>query len=703
MTAERPAAADPLLDDSAVDDRSVSSPRRGRIRALVIVMCSCTAVLMPIAHGALGLIRDGWLPDLDNAAIAARVGQILDGHVELVGMPSTLQGEVIGPKLVTHHPGPLLFWLLTPLYGLSGRSAAAIIVSAGFITASAALTIVVLGYRRHATRGIVVSAVAVALLERSMTTDLLVSVFNPYVSILPLVAATVCIGSIAAGDRLAWLPFVFFSTFVAQSHLSGVLPGAALFALAIVVQIWVARSGRPANRVATVDVAVEPTARGHARWNRSRFGIGIAAFTAALWMPVLIDQLFGSHNLTNLLRATSQRPESGGMRFGFGFVASALGLPARFMMGDHRGTALAVGPSLWIASMIAASMVGLAVLGWRLGLRSEAIAVGGSLLPLIVCGMQASRVPTDAFTPAPWIFTTWHVNYWVLSLGCASWLTTALLATSLIRQRLAGTALPVFRSPLASIASGALVVIMLGLAAAAPGRSINAAGTERLSSVIRDMSTSTLRTTGGGRWLAQVNVYSASVFGGVMADLMASDAKILLPDDTVYYWGEPTRCDRRQPLDGVLLFRREPDGPATDLPPGARLVARTRGPAVPSRRLAAAIDHLESVLEDKGGVTYDPSRAERFVSRVPRSLAAGRRNELLPPFTTVRSESGQFDGWSIVGILELADAGIIVDRDVRDAARQVDQAGFGSLTDVGRAATFSVYAAPASTAVGCGP
>ncbi len=692
----------------------MSDAAGARLRQLAIFVCCC-AVCAPIIAGVVGLRRDGWVPDLDNAAITARVGQILDGHPQLVGMPSTLQGEVIGPSLITHHPGPLLFWLLAPLYGLTGRSPASIALGAGLISASAAITVVVLLFRRGGAVAALIGALAVLILERAMTTDVLVSVFNPYFSIVPLVAAVVCVGSIASRDSVAWIPFVFFSSLVAQSHLSGVLPMAALWIVAVAVQIAIHRHATARTSSRTFRSTTSPREPLIAPVS-SRFAACIAALACVFWAPVAIDQLFGSHNLTNLMTATGNRPQGGGLRYGFGFVASAIGLPARFMMGDHRGTVLALGPKWWISLLVGMAMLALGMFGWIRGRRSEAVGLGASLLMLVVCGAQASRIPVDSMSAQPWIFTTWHVNYWVLSLGCASWLFAVLVIVGLVAPRWVspantsdtrrGAASRVrveggVKHPAVYSAVVALLIVGVIGAAALPQRSRGAMGTKRLSAVIETLTASTRETTQGGHWLAQSNVYDASIFGGVMAQLMASGTHLVVPNDTVYYWGEPTRCTTSASLDGVLLFRREPDGDPTDLPAGARLIARTSGPSEYSDRLQAALQHLESVLQANHGVTYDPQAAAQFVSRIPHADAS-TRDSLMPPFRTIMSPAGTVDGWAVVGLLELADAGIIENPDVRSAALQIDEAGFGAITEVGDAARVSVYAAPASAAVGCG-
>ncbi|MCU1454752.1 MAG: hypothetical protein JWN46_2898, partial [Acidimicrobiales bacterium] len=221
-------AVDPYR--GAVPDPTQRPQRARRVLSAV----PAVLVALPVVAGAVGLARARWLPDLDDSAITYRVQRVLALHPPLVGMPSTLQGDVIGPRLTTNHPGPLLFWLLAPLYRLSGRAGIGIAAGVALLNVLAVVGAVVFAHRRRGPGLAAVVGIALLLMERSLSTDLLASPFNPYVSILPLFLLVILTWSVAAGDRAAYVPFVLAAGLVAQSHLSGVVPAAVLFVLGTV-------------------------------------------------------------------------------------------------------------------------------------------------------------------------------------------------------------------------------------------------------------------------------------------------------------------------------------------------------------------------------------------------------------------------------------------------------------------------------------
>ncbi|HEY4376569.1 MAG TPA: hypothetical protein VGM93_05400, partial [Acidimicrobiales bacterium] len=519
-------------------------------------------VAVPMVAGAIGRARERWVPDLDDAAITHRVQRVLQLHPTLVGMPSTLQGDVIGPSLTTNHPGPLLFWLLAPAYALTGQAGIGIAIGAAIVNLVAAVTAVVFAHRRRGPALAAVVGIGLLLLERSLSTDLLASPFNPYLSIIPLLCLVVLTWSVAAGDRAGYVPFVLAASLVAQAHLSGVIPAAALFVVG-------AAGALVAEGV--VPEPHRPLLRRPARPRRGRHLGAAGAVLGLVWLPVLVDEAFGSHNLSHLWSATHGRGAPVGWSFAATAVGRALGLPAAFAMGQHRGTAYAI--ALPTASVVLALVVIAAALAWAAHRRwwGELGFVGAALVALLCCAVQTSRLPASTIDPSPFAFTVWHVRYWMLPLGAAAWSGVAWIGARSVamvaRPRLRAVSAWVAVAPVACL----LVAVVL------PARpAVWRAGERQQSAIVRHLADQAAHHLRHDRtYLAQVTVYDASTFGGVMAELWSRGFHLVVPQDTAYYWGPGSRC-RAAAVDGVLQFR---SGAAVTNPVGrgSQQIARTQG------------------------------------------------------------------------------------------------------------------------------
>ena len=92
------------------------------------------ALVLPLLVWAVVLLAGGWGPHGDTAVEAVRAHDVLGAHTPLLGMPSTSGATVVGVH--AHHPGPLQFQLLAPLYALSGFAPWALVVGSLLILAA---------------------------------------------------------------------------------------------------------------------------------------------------------------------------------------------------------------------------------------------------------------------------------------------------------------------------------------------------------------------------------------------------------------------------------------------------------------------------------------------------------------------------------------------------------------------------------------
>ncbi|MCU1454853.1 MAG: hypothetical protein JWN46_2999, partial [Acidimicrobiales bacterium] len=420
------------------------------------------------------------------------------------------------------------------------------------------------------------------------------------------------------------------------------------------------------------------------------------AVMVLVWLPVLIDELIGRHNLTNLWRATRGRGGPVGLGFALTEVGRTIGLPPAFAMGQHRGTTLALALP-WASVALAAVLIGglLIVAGLRRW-WGEVGLVGAALAALLGCAVQTARLPATTIDRAPYAFTVWHVRYWIQPLGAVLWAATAWIAVRVLVELVAGRRGTHRRPPRVAApgaALGALACVLVVLVVP-PRPAVYRAGVRQQSEIVRRLADQVAATLPrSGTYLAQITVYDASTFGGVMAELAARGYRLVVPDDTAYYWGPGAGC-RRAALTGVLTFSTgDRAAPSAD-PPGTRTIARTQGDAGPSARLATIIGRLDRRLRQIDGVHYHPDTAARFLRSFPGHISARERQVLLPPIR-------HLEGFDIVTLLELQDAGVLDEPSLAPLLRDAEQAGARLYSAFGPLSRAAVRLAPAAAAQGC--
>lgn len=186
-------------------------------------------VVVPLVVAGVAALRGGWLSTSDWALTELRLRD--------VGGPDT---PLVGPysRYGWYHPGPLLFWLLTPLYRLAGSDAGAMHAAAAAINAVAAVGTCVLARRLGGRPLLVVSGVVLAAAAAGAASEL-ADPWNPYLTVLPLALFLVAAAATAAGDPWALPVAAAAGSFVVQSHVGhavvvGVVGLAAVIALAVV-------------------------------------------------------------------------------------------------------------------------------------------------------------------------------------------------------------------------------------------------------------------------------------------------------------------------------------------------------------------------------------------------------------------------------------------------------------------------------------
>jgi hypothetical protein len=179
-----------------------------------------------------------------------------------------------------HHPGPLVFYLMTPFYIASREQSLA--VNAGAVAINlTALTTIVWALARHASAALCVSVTAAIALFLWRMPLLLVSAWNPHIVLLPL-AALIASSSIVAAGRLSLLPVtIAMASFVSQTHL-GLMPCAA----------------------AAVACALAAGLMARGPGQRRLFWLGVSALVGfVLWLPPIVEQVTNADgNMSKIAR-----------------------------------------------------------------------------------------------------------------------------------------------------------------------------------------------------------------------------------------------------------------------------------------------------------------------------------------------------------------------------------------------------------------
>ena len=234
--------------------------------------------------------------------------EVSDGAILEIYTLQALEGKLlVGPysRFGWHHPGPLFFYLAAPWYWMSGHHTAGLQAGAFAINLGAVAAIAWTAARLASPP--IAIAVAVATAWYTLRTgDLIVSVWNPHVIVLPMLAFVIMAAALAAtGRRVLLLWLVLLGSFLVQTHL----------AMAPLVAL-----------VGAVAVAPKRRALGGA-WLRA------CLVALALWLPPLVEQ--ATHTPGNLTRIATffAGGSSSGQTPGGALVAWSASLTSAFTPG----------------------------------------------------------------------------------------------------------------------------------------------------------------------------------------------------------------------------------------------------------------------------------------------------------------------------------------------------------------------------------
>ncbi|MCB1027883.1 MAG: hypothetical protein KDB24_08995, partial [Microthrixaceae bacterium] len=318
---------------------------RARLVALLLVLM----MLAPFILSAGRAIKAGWYPLGDDALISLRAQEVSRADFPLVGQPST--SHLYTEERIAH-PGPIEFyWLAAPQRLLGPALGTILAMSALYF--SAVLVTAWIVFRRAGPMPGAIGAVGLSGVLSVSGGALLIDPLSSNAGGLPLLVLFAGAAAVAQGDVRLLPVTVAYGSWVAQQHLAIVLPAVVLVAIA--VGGVVAATIRARERSERVSIA---------RWSGGAVLLGLL-----LWLPVIIDQFFGSGNLTAMLGYSG----GGGPRVpadvAAGVALRAVAAPTLLVRTELEQSGLVAGPSTLLIvgaiATVAVLLVGAALAGRR--------------------------------------------------------------------------------------------------------------------------------------------------------------------------------------------------------------------------------------------------------------------------------------------------------------------------------------------------
>jgi hypothetical protein len=408
----------------------------------LLTWCALLALtVLPVVTGLVHQQRSGWYPESDDATIVLLSGDTFSTDPPLVGMISTGGAHLDDPEL--HHPGPIELYLLAPLTTFGPGPATGAVVTAALVAvgsvAALAWALHALGGRALAAAGLVTSA----LVLWGMGGDAPVSVWNPYVVVLPFAAFLACTVVAAAGRSWALVGVVVTGSFVAQTHLSYVGLVGAVTAWVLATTVWRAVRARPHD--------LRPQ-----RW----------ALLAGvlLWLPPVVDQLRGDPgNLGQIWRALTGGGDGEVVGTdGLAELARVVGVPLAGLRPN--GDLVRVLPDAGLSDLVLLAVPWLVLGGLAVLVRWRAPDLSAVVATLAVA-LAAALVTAGRIPLSDGVLYQYY-GLWMWPLAGVFWLVTTWVAWRVLPPGARSRARAVL-APVATRPAGPVVVAgaLLGLAA----------------------------------------------------------------------------------------------------------------------------------------------------------------------------------------------------------------------------------------------
>jgi hypothetical protein len=432
-----------------------------------------------------------------------------------------------------NHPGPLLFYVLAPLYYVSGYHEMSLRWTALTINVASIAAMILLA-RRHATKWLApaIALTAFVFIWR-VGGDFAFSAWNPHIIVLPL-GLLVCVCSAIATGTISLLPLAaFLASLIAQSNVAGVPAASVVFLAGVIGALYRWRQLPAADRT-----------RGISTFNKT------AWLMALLWFGPLADEVV-RHPWGNLGQVEQFFAQSSATHQSIGATAQYFGHyflgPLAWTVKNAVGWRASADVPLWepLAAALILGMLG--VLAWRTR-RTQPFE---SLLATIT--VAASVVAAYATYRIPITVGDYQI-FWISSLGCVGLaLCTAAILKGMAARLPLGAATP-------TVAAVALVAITTSLCFVRLGQWQRVASDGRPLRDLHDDLAAYLGRPPMGRPVVAHTDNTWGEVAGLVLEFTKRDEKIAVHDDLVRIVGERTRANNTD-KHHFLLYDTTQDKP----------------------------------------------------------------------------------------------------------------------------------------------
>lgn len=406
---------------------------------------------LPMLWSSLRGIRAGWFPLGDEALTGLSAFDVFTGHPPVMGPRTTTAFET---GIESHHPGPLLYYLLAPTSALADGAPWGLIVGSAIIT----LLIIALGVHAADRLGgpLMATAIGCAFLgvQWALGPEAGARPFNPYPPAFALLTFLVLTWALL-DERLEYTPhYVAVTSVMLQGHV-GYLPFVAgpLVVLAVVGlfrwarrrrTIWPLKGWRPQDD-------------GHFRWPVR----GAALVGLLVWTPPAIELFrFSPNNLQQILAYIGADrgepiPALTALRFVVGLVGPVPGGMAAAVNGaDHVGAHMTP-PSTSVTGTVVGLLLLVLVLAMSvlagsrrvrrsvpdtarrwLPSRRESRAAGVALIGFAALSVTVTRLPVSSAQSSWNYLQAWPVVFFIWSVLVAYGARLILVHLHMARGRL---------------------------------------------------------------------------------------------------------------------------------------------------------------------------------------------------------------------------------------------------------------------------
>jgi hypothetical protein len=383
------------------------------------VVVAVVLALLPMVAAWIVDHGHGYSPLGDEALIDLHVRDLLAGHLPALG-PWSRYGW--------NHPGPALYYLLSPFTLLSGKAGWGTMAGGAALQALAVVGIAWIAWRRGGWKLSLAAMVAVSVMYSTKAVAVVLDPWNPYV-VFPFVALLAfAVWASVAGDPVQIVTAVAAGSFLVQSHI-GYAPFVAVAVLFVVV-------------VLVIDHRRDRLPR--ARWGR--IGAGAAVVGGLMWLPPIVQQFTGAHgNLTAIADYfTSGAAHGMGVRDGLGYFAANFAVPPPWLFPQHQDAVFLHQESVaWLLVPVALLAAG-AWAAHKTGSRADARLVAVAALFAITGAFAYSGIEPPAWQylamwRIPITVLVWFASLWALARWASrsiSWRSTRRASAVLVTASL---------------------------------------------------------------------------------------------------------------------------------------------------------------------------------------------------------------------------------------------------------------------------